>query len=86
VLDEVLAVEHDLLKTRLEMAITRLERVAIRESIVDNRRKLVEARVASLELGNSAEVDILFAKVEKIDAEIALSREKSASKTDRSPD
>jgi hypothetical protein len=77
VLEEVLAVEQDLLNTRLEMAITRAERVAIRESIVDNRRKLVEARVAGLELGNNPEVDILFAKVERIDAEIALSREKA---------
>ena len=79
VLEEVLAVEHDLLNTRLEMAISRAERVAIRESVVDNRRKLLEARVAGLQLGNSAEVDILFAKVEKIDAEIALAREKATS-------
>lgn len=75
VLEELLAVERDLLSAKLEMAESSADRIAIRESIVENRRRLVEARVAGLQLGKNAEVDILFARIEKIDAEISLARE-----------
>ncbi len=86
VLEELLAVERDLLSAKLDMTISPAERVAIRESIVENHRKLVQARVAGLQLGKNAEADILRARVEKIDAEIALARETTTPEINKRPD
>ena len=73
----MLSAKHDLLRARLLMADSQADRIKLQELIVENRGRLVEARVAAHRLGNKAEVDILAARVEHIDAKIALQQERS---------
>jgi hypothetical protein len=77
VLEELLAAKHALLEARLSMADQQADRVKLHELIVENRARLVEARAAGHQLGKNAEVDILAARVEHIDAKIALQQERS---------
>ena len=74
-LEELLGAESQLLQAKLEAANTAEKRIELRKSLIENRRKLVEARSAGLNLGNNSEVDIIAARVEVVDAEIALIRE-----------
>ena len=72
VLEELLAAKYDLLHAKLLIADSQANRVKLQEQIVENRRRLVEARVAGHKLGNNAEVDIIAARIAQIDAKIAL--------------
>ena len=77
VLEEMLAAEHELLLARLDLAKSRQDFIALRELLLENRIRLVEARVAGAKIGTVAEVAILTARVQKIDAEIDLEHERS---------
>jgi hypothetical protein len=79
VLEELLAAKHDLLRAKLSVADSRADRIRLKELIVVNRGKLVEARIAANRLGNLADVEILTARVGYIDAKVDLLREQSMS-------
>lgn len=72
VLEQLLSAKHDLLRARLLLADSQADCIKLQELIVENRGKLVEARIAAHRLGNIAEVDILAARVEHIDAKVDL--------------
>lgn len=77
VLEELLSAKHDLLRARLSIADSQANRIKLQELIVENRGRLVEARIAAERLGNAAEIDVLAARVEHIDAKIDLQQARS---------
>jgi hypothetical protein len=77
VLEELLSAKHDLLRARLLAAESQADRIKLQELIVENRGRLVEARIAAHQLGNNTEIDILAARVEHIDARIELQHVRS---------
>ena len=76
-LEELIAAKHDLLLAKLSIADSQADRMKLQKLIIENRGELVGARIAANRLGNNTEVDILAARVEYIDAKIALQSEAS---------
>jgi hypothetical protein len=66
--------EKQLLNARLDLAIREDRQIAILESIVDLAKHREERIVAIVKLGVRPETDFMAAKIERLDAEIALAR------------
>lgn len=75
----VVEVEDELLEAELDLAISRADRLAIHEDLVENRKRTEELLQQRFKLGAALTTEVLYAKAARLKAEIDLQRERSAS-------
>lgn len=76
-IDSVLTAETEVLVGKLELATTRDERIAIRESLVEISRQLEAIAKKTVEAAEGAQSDVLKAKALRLRSEADLIRERA---------
>ncbi len=76
----VLAAENDLLAASLVLATDSTERMVILEKAISNRKQIEDYERLRIEAGQARQHDLLFAKIQRLQAEIDLLRERRAAK------
>ena len=72
----VVAAENELLDAELELANQPADRIAIREAVVANMKRIEDRTRQQLDNGAALQQDVLLAKAARLQAEIELLRER----------